>query len=70
MVAPRLAAGVVNLLDLPAYGRYQHTYEEMIAAHADLIPALKDRRTLLHLGGSLDEEVIAPVLGVGCHYSA
>jgi hypothetical protein len=29
----------------------------MLGAHAELIPALKDRRTLLHLGGSPDVEV-------------
>ena len=28
---------VVNLLDLPRYGRYQHTYRELLAAHDDAI---------------------------------
>ncbi len=46
-----------NLLDLPKYGRVQHTYEEMLAAHDELIPSLKDRVTVLHLGGTLDEEI-------------
>ncbi|MEV6242403.1 hypothetical protein [Lentzea sp. NPDC051838] len=46
-----------NLLDLPKYGRVQHTYEEMLAAHADLVPSLKDRVTVLHLGGTLDDEI-------------
>ena len=55
-VAQQLARGFVNLLDLPAYGRYQHTYEEMLAAHEPLIESAKDRVTLLGLGGPLQEE--------------
>jgi hypothetical protein len=46
----------VNLLSLPKYGRYQHTYEEMLTRHDELIPALSDRVTVLHLGGILEEE--------------
>ncbi|SER27861.1 hypothetical protein SAMN05216188_109280 [Lentzea xinjiangensis] len=46
-----------NLLALPKYGRVQHTYEEMLRAHDELIPSLKDRITVVHLGGTLDEEV-------------
>lgn len=61
VAAPRAAAGaavgVVNLLDLPSYGRYQHTYEEMLAAHDELIPAAGDRVTVLHLGADLETEV-------------
>src|SRR5262249_15961345 len=41
----------VNLLSLPRYGSYQHTYEEMLARHEELVPALSDRITVLHLGG-------------------
>ncbi|MQY09373.1 TerD family protein [Actinomadura macrotermitis] len=48
--------GVLNLLTLPAYGRYQHTYAEMLDAHAELIAAAGDRVTVLHLGGDLAEE--------------
>ena len=55
-VAGQLSTGVINLLDLPRYGRYQHTYEELLAAHDELVPALEDRLTLLHLGRSLVEE--------------
>ena len=52
-----MAAGfVVNLLSLPKYGRYQHAYAEMLARHDELIPALSDRITVLHLGGSVAEE--------------
>ncbi|MFC7026235.1 hypothetical protein ACFQHV_24110 [Promicromonospora thailandica] len=51
-----LARGATNLLSLPRYGRYQHTYEEMVAAHDELLPALTDRRTVLDVGGTLDEE--------------
>ncbi|SDU14930.1 TerD family protein [Jiangella alkaliphila] len=46
----------ISLLDLPAYGRYQHTYAELLAAHDELIPSLKDRVTVLRLGRSLAEE--------------
>ncbi|MEV0892379.1 hypothetical protein [Promicromonospora sp. NPDC050262] len=48
--------GKVDLLALPRYGRYQHTYEEMVAAHDAFVPALGDRRTVLDVGGTLDEE--------------
>ncbi|WP_434438785.1 hypothetical protein [Lentzea sp. E54] len=46
-----------DLLDLPKYGRVQHSYEEMLRAHDELIPSLKDRITVVHLGGTLEEEV-------------
>ncbi|WP_344267992.1 TerD family protein [Actinomadura napierensis] len=49
--------GWLNLLDFPDYGRYLHTYEEMLAAQDDLIASAKDRVTVLHLGESLDREV-------------
>lgn len=58
-VAAQLSPGVVNLLDLPRYGRYGHTYEEMLAAHDEFLPSLKDRLTVLHLGNSLPDEVRA-----------
>ena len=51
-----LATGGVNLLDLPGYGSYQHTYAELLAAHDDLIAAAGDRVTLLHLGETADLE--------------
>jgi hypothetical protein len=54
-----LSAGVLNLLNLPAYGRYQHTYAEMLAAHDELIPAAGDRLTILEAGGRLDDEARA-----------
>lgn len=54
--ADLLARRGVNLLALPRYGRYQHTYEEMVAAHDEFVPALGDRRTVLDVGGTLDEE--------------
>jgi hypothetical protein len=55
-----LAPGsVVNLLSLPKYGRYQHAYEEMLARHDELIPALSDRITVLHRGESVTEEASA-----------
>ncbi|MEU5394622.1 TerD family protein [Streptomyces tibetensis] len=56
-VLTQLARGVVNLLSLPTYGRYQHTYEEMLAAQDELIASAGDRVTVLHLGRDLDEEL-------------
>jgi hypothetical protein len=51
-----VVSGGVNLLDLPAYGTYQHTYAELLAAHDALITAAGDRVTLLHLGDTTDVE--------------
>ncbi|MGW4206565.1 TerD family protein [Lentzea sp. NPDC004789] len=45
------------IFHLRSYGRVQHTYEEMLAEHDELIPSLKDRVTVLHLGGTLDDEI-------------
>lgn len=50
---------MLNLLSLPSYGRYQHTYQDLLAAHEDLIRAAGDRVTALHLGAPLEEEVQA-----------
>ncbi|GAA2522856.1 hypothetical protein [Pilimelia columellifera] len=50
------AAGGVNLLDLPEYGTYQHTYAELLAAHDALIAAAGDRVTVLHLGDAVEVE--------------
>ncbi|MET7342567.1 hypothetical protein [Streptomyces sp. NPDC005547] len=63
-VIAQLSAGAVNLLTLPSYGRYQHTYEEMLAVQDELIAAAGDRMTVLHLGGSPDEEVSALYLSL------
>ncbi|WFE93515.1 hypothetical protein [Micromonospora sp. WMMD987] len=49
-------AGGVNLLDLPAYGTYQHTYAELLAAHDTLVTAAGDRVTLLRLGDPVEVE--------------
>ncbi|MFC6017614.1 hypothetical protein ACFP2T_15530 [Plantactinospora solaniradicis] len=51
-----VVSGGVNLLDLPAYGAYQHTYAELLAAHDALISAAGDRLTLLRLGDTVDVE--------------
>lgn len=64
IVARQLSAGAVNLLDLPKYGRYQHTYAELLAAHDELISSAKDRITVLHLGGTLTEEARALYLSL------
>ncbi|MFB9903579.1 hypothetical protein [Allokutzneria oryzae] len=52
-----VAPGGVDLL--PVYGTYQHGYPELVAAHDELIASAKDRVTVVHLGGSLDDEVRA-----------
>ncbi|MGI5158304.1 hypothetical protein [Microbispora sp. CA-102843] len=56
VAAARLQPGILNLLDLPRYGSYQHTYADLLAAHAELIPLARDRVTVLELGGSLRDE--------------
>ncbi len=53
------AGFVLNLLALPSYGRYQHTFEETLAAHDELIPAVSDRVPVLHLGSNADSEADA-----------
>ncbi|MET7692867.1 hypothetical protein ABZT06_33725 [Streptomyces sp. NPDC005483] len=63
-VLAQLRSGVVNLLTLPSYGTYRHTYEEMLAAHDELTAAVGDRLTVLHLGGPLDDEVTALYLAL------
>ena len=50
------AGGGLNLLALPSYGRYLHSYEEMLAVHDELLPSAGNRLTLLHLGGTVEEE--------------
>ncbi|MEV4641179.1 hypothetical protein AB0J80_27940 [Actinoplanes sp. NPDC049548] len=49
-------SGAVNLLELPGYGTYQHTYEELLAAHDELVAGTGDRVTLLHLGDTAEVE--------------
>lgn len=60
----RLRTGVLDLLTLPSYGTYRHTYAEMLAAHDELVAAAGDRVTVLHLGGALDDEVTALYLAL------
>lgn len=52
----RAAVAGVNLLDLPGYGTYQHSYADLLAAHDELIAAAGDRVTVLHLGDTADAE--------------
>ncbi|MFE3989798.1 TerD family protein [Nocardia tengchongensis] len=63
-VSEGLTQGVLNLLALPEYGRYQHGYAEMVAAHDELIESVRDRVTVLHLGRSLEDEVSALYLSL------
>jgi len=60
----QLRTGVVNLLSLPTYGRYQHTYAELLAAQDELIAAAGDRLTVLHAGGELADELTALYLAL------
>ncbi|MCU7728054.1 hypothetical protein ODJ79_30425 [Actinoplanes sp. KI2] len=46
----------INLLELPGYGTYQHTYAELLAAHDELIAAAGDRLTVLRLGDTAEAE--------------
>ncbi|MET9972198.1 TerD family protein, partial [Streptomyces sp. NPDC006356] len=63
-VLEQLSEGVVNLLTLPSYGRYQHTYAEMLGHHEELIAAAGDRITVLHLGADVKTEVTALYLAL------
>lgn len=55
-VRRQLRRRVVNLLDLPRYGRYQHTYEQMLQMHDALLSSAATKTTLLDLGDPLPEE--------------
>ena len=59
-----VVSGGVNLLDLPAYGTYQHTYAELLATHDALITAAGDRVTLLRLGDAADVEAASLYLAL------
>jgi hypothetical protein len=52
-----LAPGGFNLLTLPNYGRYQHSFGDLLAAHDELIASRKDRITVLHLGDRAIDEL-------------
>ncbi|WP_018680280.1 TerD family protein [Actinokineospora enzanensis] len=53
-----------SLVDLPRYGRCQHTFADLLAAHDELVPSAKDRVTVVHLGGTLEEETRALYLAL------
>ena len=55
-VGQGLARGVLDLLALPRYGRYQHSYADMVAAHEEFIAGAGDRLKVLHLGNTLVDE--------------
>ncbi|MFF3316191.1 hypothetical protein ACFYV5_11840 [Streptomyces sp. NPDC003035] len=60
----QLESGAVDLLTLPTYGTYGHTYAEMLTAHEELTAAAGDRLTVLHLGEDADTEVTALYLAL------
>ena len=49
----------VDLLSLPGYGRYGHTFAELLDHHVAFEPLLADRMTMVHLGGGFDVELDA-----------
>ncbi|WDZ84280.1 hypothetical protein [Micromonospora cathayae] len=51
-----VVSGGMNLLDLPGYGTYQHSYAELLAVHDALVGAAGDRLTLLRLGDTVEAE--------------
>ncbi|MEU4836045.1 hypothetical protein [Streptosporangium sp. NPDC023615] len=56
VAATPVPSPAIDLLALPGYGRYRHTYADLLAAHAELIPLAGDRVTVLELGGGLEAE--------------
>ncbi|NEC78493.1 hypothetical protein G3I38_04325, partial [Streptomyces sp. SID7958] len=60
----QLDTGVVDLRTLPSYGRYRHTYADLLARHDELIAAAGDRVTVLHLGEPLEDEVTSLYLAL------
>lgn len=48
--------GLIKLIDLPKYGRYLHTYDDMVAVHEAFVESASDRVTILHLGDTLEAE--------------
>ncbi|MFE6306928.1 hypothetical protein [Nocardiopsis sp. NPDC057823] len=46
----------LDLLSLPSYGRLRHTYAELAAVRDAFVAGAKDRWTLLHRGGTPEEE--------------
>ncbi|MFJ6483712.1 TerD family protein [Streptomyces sp. NPDC091682] len=60
----QLSTGVVNLLTLPSYGNYRHTYAEMLTHHDELIAAAGDRMTVLHLGADPGDELTSLYLAL------
>ncbi len=56
--------GGVDLLTLDGYGVYRHGYAELLAAHRELIAGAGDRVTVLHLGGTPEEEAAALYLAL------
>ncbi|HEY1176432.1 MAG TPA: hypothetical protein VGF17_09765, partial [Phytomonospora sp.] len=57
-------ADVRDLLSLPGYGRYRHTFEDMAAVHEDFLELASDRVTVLDLGGTPEEEAAALYLAL------
>lgn len=57
-------SGALNLLSLPTYGSYQHSYAELVEAHNNLVESSGGRITVLALGDTLEEECQALYLSL------
>ena len=55
-VRDAVESGGVNLLALPGYGTYQHTFADMLAARDELVVGAGDRMTVLRLGDTVAVE--------------
>lgn len=53
----QLSEEYVNLLDLPKYGKYLHSYEDMVAVHEVFISHVNRKIKVLQIGGNYDEEL-------------
>lgn len=52
-----LNTGGLNLLNLPGYGTYGHSYEDLMAITEAFVASSNDRLTIIRLGGTFKEEV-------------
>ena len=57
-VVIEFSGGAINLLSLPKYGKYLHTYEEMAAVHEAFMGNSRKTSKVLLLGGTLEEEIV------------
>lgn len=51
-----ISFGIINLLELPKYGKYLHTYKDMVAVHEAFIGNAGKNIKVLQLGERIEEE--------------